>query len=205
MEFTRTDIYHLYGDMLFTLPKEGAVANMAAKDGATPAKEPVPPIAIAPAATPSDTPVHVAVKEPPVPREEARPKPAPVPVSAPEKVAAPLAKIVWKLRPTSRYALVLHEAEFSRKLLTSALKAFVEAAGIPTAEIGFGVLPDASAAWDFSDTPLNIVSVLMLTPAPAQPPAMPAGKRIFFGDLIVAAVNDAAKEKQLAAALQAMK
>lgn len=206
MEFSLEDIVLLYGEEMYILP------DYAPQHEEVPSIQP-PAVAVQPQVQPTDaisavasiSPEKITIPAQPVapvaevqkPVAEPVERPSTPPVVAPS--VAPASKVTWKLRPTSRFALVMTEAEFGRKLLTSALRVFVESAKIPLEQTGFGVIPDGSTNWQLADAPVQ--TVVMLTPRPAGWQT-PPNKTVLFADLLTAVVADPAKEQQLAAMMQ---
>lgn len=137
MDFSREDIARLYGSRLFILSgeTEGLLAPPAQEkpeaEGAPVAKEPEP------------------APQPEKPAPPPEPK-APEPTLLIEGFPA-----VWKMKRDAKLALILHEAEFKDKELTSKLKNMVVEAGIPTGEIGFGVIQTNSTSLDLRDMPVE--------------------------------------------------
>lgn len=89
--------------------------------------------------------------EPAIDQVKPEPPVAPEPVKAPAFQSGKL--VVWKLKPQTRLALILHEEEFFDKKLTAALKSYITAAQIDTKLIGFGVMQGKEQAWDLRDMP----------------------------------------------------
>lgn len=205
MDFSLHDIALLYGEEIYVLPDYAGLppqsADLMVAEAVAPVSVPVaapvrPVEAPVVPQTPVETPVAAPVKPVATPVTPVAPPPVAQPVAPPP--VAPVA-VSWKLRPTSRFAMVMTEAEFARKLLTGALRNFVESAKIPLEYAGFGVIPDASTAWLLADAPVPVV--VMLVP---RPPGWvsPAGKTVYFADQLTAVVMDPAKEQLLAGMMQ---
>ncbi|MEZ4825074.1 MAG: hypothetical protein R3C61_02095 [Bacteroidia bacterium] len=88
-------------------------------------------------------------------KEEHTPEPV-TPLPVPDfSVLKRGAKVEWKLKPDSQLVLVLSVADFSDKKLTGFLKTCIDAAGVQTAHVGFGIFDPAAESWDLSDIPVK--------------------------------------------------
>lgn len=204
MEFSTRDIIALYGDTFLRIKQAAQHQTPATeKPVAEAIPQPEPSVkTTAPTAEPEKPTAPTIIHQEPEPRVV--PPPAP-PVRNPETVApefvAEMPKqptmtgqpIAWKLRPTSRFALVLTEEEFGRKLLTSALKTFVESAKIPLEYVGFGVLPNADA-WDLGNMPVSTAIFFSEKPAHLL---HAEGKTLHFVAKMTEIVQQPALEKTL--------
>ena len=198
MEFSRKDIISLYGDSFIMLKgdkKDTQPTEQPATPPAVLAEEPVAqPAKPQPLPTPTPPRTPVPPPAPPVQNPEITPQPIIAPPAPAPKPPQPTASpIVWKLRPTSQFALVLTADEFSRKLLTGALKNFVEALKIPLTAVGFGILPDSNAL-DFGDMPVQTAIIFAEKPAVLM---NTTGKTIHFMAKITDIIQQPALEKSL--------
>ncbi|WNJ16936.1 hypothetical protein [Pontibacter sp. G13] len=165
MDFDLSDIRRLYGDRLYIVPAQNisedqAEASPVPEDSSLPGQEP----STAPVAPPKPEEQSPEVQQseqvesqaPVIPQEVVPPKP----VTSPPFEAGRLTAgkpVQWKLRPTAKMVLVLSEEEFRNRQLTGQLKVWVEQAGIPIQEVGFGVFDGQDSSWDFSQSPLLTV------------------------------------------------
>ncbi|MEO1448689.1 MAG: hypothetical protein AAFV07_04130 [Bacteroidota bacterium] len=157
MDFSREDIARLYGSRLFILSGEGEAAVSAPVEEKAEATAPEPP-------KPAPEPVVEKVPTPPEPKIQE-------PTLLVEGFPA-----VWKMKREAKLALILHEEEFKNKDLTSRLKNMVVEAGIPTGEIGFGVIQTNATSLDLRDMPVEKGIIFGPPPGVGSSPAVWRGK-----------------------------
>lgn len=64
-------------------------------------------------------------------------------------------KIIWKMKPNAKIALILLLSEFKDPALTALLKSLIQTGGINTDHIGFGILANGTNAWKITDMPVD--------------------------------------------------
>lgn len=141
MKLNSSDILRLYGKKLFVLEgweKSDTVDKDILEQAPKQETEVSEKVEIA------ETPVEV-------PEKKAEPQEVEVVVETkPESPKIDLSRfttgspVVWKMKPSAKFALILHKSEFTNRALTSLLKQSILKAGIDPALVGFGVIENES-------------------------------------------------------------
>ncbi len=193
MKFLKSDVFRLYGSHFFLMEgpsaKEGLLPEVAVPDA------PAPPEV----AAVEERPATPALQEASAPAY-AEKTPTSTAQPAPFQHGTP---VVWKTRPTARISLIISEAEFRNKLLTTGLKTCVEAAGIAIAHVGFGLMKSAPQVSDFQDMPTDL-GIIFTPPPPEQAPSheLPSGKKLYFSMALKDIVMEIANQEKLIKLLQ---
>lgn len=93
-------------------------------------------------------------------QETATPEPDAVPVERAIPTVPPAqlkqgTSVTWKLKPESTLALIISSSDFGNKELTGYLKQCLLESDVPLENIGFGVFPDGTTAFDLQDIPTS--------------------------------------------------
>ncbi|MFK7922038.1 MAG: hypothetical protein AB8H47_08775 [Bacteroidia bacterium] len=161
MDFSSSDIRLLYGERFFLVePEEAIVESVPPKENAeTPPKIEVSEKVIAesvPLKEKAETPPKVEVAKPEgenIPQAKVAEAIAETPASPPLPPIHLLEAgetVVWKMRPTAKFVVVLQKQEFSNRELTGLIKTQLLQAGIDPALVGFGIIADGASSVDLS-------------------------------------------------------
>lgn len=145
MDFSSSDIQLLFGERFFLIEEE------ASKEESVPPKE-NSPTTIAPKVA-EPTPELKASPSAEVAKEVAsKPEPEAVqtPPSPPIHLLQSGVAVVWKMRPTAQFVVVLRKQEFANRDLTGLLKNQLLQAEIDPAQVGFGIISDEAKTIDLS-------------------------------------------------------
>lgn len=169
MEFTHEDIKRLYGKMLYRV--EG---------------EEVPTLTEATEEEAVALPVSVSVPEVEVEPQQEAAKQAPVhqgPVWLGQGTG-----MTWKMKPTAKLAILLTEAEFADRELTTRLRKAVERVGLDTSLVGFGIYP-AEREFHVTDCPVDVMLLCSELPVPEVVPHWVEEKRCWFAPSLTRAAG----------------
>lgn len=219
MKLNSSDILRLYGKKLFVL--EGWEKSPTSPDPVEVSEE--KPVLIAEEVG-KQTEIQEKVASPVVPEEKVveevlvekaekivtEPQ-EPEPVEVLEKVEAPdLSRfssgkaVVWKMKPSSKLALILPKSEFTNRELTGLLKASIVKAGIDPAFVGFGVMEEGSQAINLDDMAVNFALICNKLGGDLSSPVELAEKKLWLVPALAELAAQPEKQEELDSAMAAI-
>ena len=172
MKLSSADIRRLYGEKLFILAE----------------KESAP--------TEEKSEIQKLEEEKPI--GEAPQKIKPLPNLSPLKGEQ---RIIWKMKPGAKLALILHKSEFTNRELTGILKSAIVKAGIDPAWVGFGVIEEKEKTLNLEDMLVNLALICDNFGGSLSSPVMLEDKKIWLSSNLSSLAKDTAMLADLEASL----